>query len=136
MLPDSSVLSSIVRCVRGLGVVGVAICLVSACGENRRELYMQGMNIEGDAERGVCKLIYDSTAQAHVLDGDQVQSCLQRTEDALALYERAAALGLKEADFVRTHEKALERKKNLEMMLRAVREMERPEYKPPSLPKD
>ncbi|MGB1276392.1 MAG: hypothetical protein ACPG77_11650 [Nannocystaceae bacterium] len=116
--------------------MAVAIVLLSACGENRRELFNQGMKVEGDAERGVCKLVYDGEAQAHVLDGDQVQSCLQQTEEAIALYERAAALGLKEADFVRTHEKALDRKKDLEMMLRAVREMERPEYKPPALPKD
>ncbi len=110
--------------------------LASACGENKRELYMQGMKVEGEAERGVCKLIYDSDAQAHVLDGDQVLSCLRQTDEALALYERAAALGLADLDFVRTHEKAVARKKNLEMILKNVREMEMPEYEPPKLPAD
>ncbi len=115
-------------------LVSVLCTGLSACGENKRELYMQGMKLEGEAERGVCKLIYDSEVQAHVLDGGQVLACLKQTEEALVLYERAAGLGLKDLDFVRTHEKALERKKNLEMMLKAVREMEMPEYEAPKLP--
>lgn len=95
---------------------------------------MQGMKLEGDAERGPCKLLYDEKEGANVLSGDQVQSCLKMQGDALALYDRAAALGLKDLDFVRTHEQARVRLKRLEGMLRMVREMERPDYRPPAAP--
>lgn len=109
----------------------LVLALVAACGgESRRELYTQGMKIEGDAERGPCKVAYDMEAGANVLDGDQVQGCLKMQEEALALYERAAALGLKDVDFLRTREQAAARVKRLEGMLKMVREMERPEYKP------
>ena len=47
-------------------------------------------------------------------------------DDALALYDRAAGLGLKDADFVQAHEQARGRVARLEGMLKMVREMERP----------
>lgn len=115
-------------------VVVLAALSVPACGESRQEVYMQGMKIEGDAERGPCKLLYDEKEGANVLSGDQVQSCLKMQGEALVLYDRAAALGLKDLDFVRTHEQARVRLKRLEGMLRMVREMERPDYRPPALP--
>jgi hypothetical protein len=55
------------------------------------------MKVEGDAERGPCKLLYDEKEGGGVLSGDQVQSCLKMQSEALALYDRAAALGLKDA---------------------------------------
>jgi hypothetical protein len=105
--------------------VWVLLC-VAGCGESRQALYMEGMKVEGDAERGPCKLIHDKEVGAALLTGDQVQQCLQMQSEALALYDRAAALGLKDVDFVRAHEQARERVKRLEGMLRMVREMERP----------
>ncbi|MBA3548799.1 MAG: hypothetical protein H0T76_20140 [Nannocystis sp.] len=108
--------------------------LVPGCGESRQDIYMAGMKVEGEAERGPCKLLYDKQEGAHVLSGDQVQSCLKMQGEAVALYERAAALGLKSADFVRTHEEAKLRLKRLEGMLKMVREMERPDFREPALP--
>ena len=99
---------------------------VLACGESRQALYMQGMKVEGDAERGPCKLIHDKEVGAALLTGDQVQQCLQMQSEALALYDRAAGLGLKDADFVQAHEQARGRVARLEGMLKMVREMERP----------
>ncbi len=87
---------------------------------------MQGMKVEGEAERGPCKLVHDSQAGAAFLTGDQVQSCLQMQSDALALYDRAAALGLKDADFVKAQTQARARVERLDGMLKMVREMERP----------
>ena len=108
--------------------------LVLGCGESRQDVYTAGMKVEGDAERGPCKLIYDKKEGANILTGDQVQACLKMQGEAVALYERAAALGLKSVDFVRTHEEAKRRFKRLEGMLKMVREMEMPEYKAPVLP--
>lgn len=99
---------------------------VISCGESRQALYMEGMKVEGDAERGPCKLIHDKDAGATLLTGDQVQMCLKMQADALALYDRAAGLGLKDADFVQAHEQARGRVARLEGMLKMVREMERP----------
>ena len=87
---------------------------------------MQGMKVEGEAERGPCKLVHDSQAGAAMLTGDQVQSCWQMQADALAFYDRAAGLGLKDADFVAAHAQAKARVERLEGMLKMVREMERP----------
>lgn len=109
----------------------VSLALLPACGgENRRDLYMQGMKAEGDAERGPCKLMFDQELGSHVLSGDQVQDCLRKQEEALVFYDRAAALGLADGDFVQTHERARERVKKLETLLSNVREMERPEFDP------
>ena len=112
----------------------MVVTLTSGCGESRQDLFTAGMKVEGDAERGPCKLLYDEKEGANVLSGDQVQSCLKMQGEAVALAERAAALGLKSADFVRTHEVAKLRHKRLEGMLKMVREMERPEYPSPALP--
>jgi hypothetical protein len=100
------------------------------CGESRREVFTQGMKAEGDAERGPCKLVYDQQEGAHVLSGDQVQSCLSMQEQAQAFYDKAAAMGLKDLDFVRTRDASLARIKRLEGMLKMVREMEQPDVKP------
>lgn len=104
----------------------LALLFAPACGESRQELYMQGMKVEGEAERGPCKLVHDSQAGATLLTGDQVQSCLRMQADALALYDRAAALGLKDADFVAAYAQAKARVDRLDGMLKMVREMERP----------
>lgn len=118
-----------------LVLAALMVCtLTSGCGESRQDLYMEGMKVEGEAERGPCKLVYDTEKGANILSGDQVQSCLKMQGEALALYDRAAALGLKSVDFVRTHEQARVRLQRLEGMLKMVREMERPDYKAPTLP--
>ena len=104
----------------------LAVMMIPACGESRQELYMQGMKVEGEAERGPCKLVHDPQAGAALLTGDQVQACWQMQADALALYERAAGLGLKDADFVAAHAQAKARVERLDGMLKMVREMERP----------
>ena len=113
-------------------VLTIFAVTVGACGESRQELYMQGMKHEGDAERGPCKLLYDKQAGASLLSGDQVQQCLQMQSEALALYDRAAALGLKDADFVQTHTLARARLERLEGMLQTIRSLERPDLDPPA----
>lgn len=105
-----------------LAAVAVAGCKQ---GPNKRDLYMEGMQIEGDAERGPCKLHYVEGQDAAALSGDQVATCLERTKEALAKYDQAAAAGLDEADFVKTHQKAKERVERLEAMVTQVRKMER-----------
>jgi len=105
---------------------GSLVTLV-ACnqGPSKRDLYMEGLQIEGDAERGPCKLHYAKGQDAASLSGDQLASCLARTEEALAKYDEAARLGLDEADFVTVHARAKERVERLEGMIEQVRKMER-----------
>jgi hypothetical protein len=101
---------------------------LGACGssENKYDVYMKGLQIEGEAERGPCQLTFDGGMRAQTLSGDQVLQCLRRQEEAIAEYERAKAMGMDEdRDFVKTHERALERKQNLESMLKQIRRMER-----------
>jgi hypothetical protein len=94
-------------------------------GETKYDIYLKGAEIEGEAERGVCRLQYTEASQAAPLSGDQVLQCLRETERALELYEKAAAMGYDDADFKRVHARAIERKERLEGMLSMVREMER-----------
>lgn len=101
---------------------------LAACGENRRDVFLRGLEIEGAAERGPCKLQAAEGAGlpqgASAISGDAVAACLKQTEAALEQYQRAAELGLDEPDFVNTYDRAKERKARLESMLKMVRSME------------
>lgn len=103
----------------------------AGCGETKYDVYLKGLEVEGEASRGACKLEYadnsqqGSMASAATLSGDQVASCLKATEDALGFYERAAAMGYRGPEFDQTYERAKARKDRLTSMLRIVRDMER-----------
>jgi len=67
---------------------------LGACGmETANDVYMRGLEVEGDAERNVCRLVFDSAAKAHVLNSGKVKDCLDRNREALDLYEKAAEMG-------------------------------------------
>lgn len=107
-------------------LVGMALALLaSGCGESKYDVYMKGLEIEGEAERGPCKLQYAEGAPQATLSGDQVAWCLKETERALELYDKAASMGYEDAEFQRVHQRAKDRKKRLESMVEMVREMER-----------
>jgi hypothetical protein len=96
-----------------------------ACGENRRDIFQRGLEIEGAAERGPCALQFDEKAKAVSLNGDDIAACLHETERALELYEQARAKGLEsDPEFVRIYEQAKVRKEKLGSMLKQVRLME------------
>ena len=112
--------------MRALAVsLGVLCLLAGGCGKTKYDIYLEGAKIEGDAERGPCKLHYAKDAQAAELTGDNVALCLKETERALALYEQAASMGYDDADFLAAHERAKGRLERLKSMLSMVREMER-----------
>lgn len=98
---------------------------LAGCGENRRDVYAKGLEIEAEAERGACMVHYKKDLGASVINGDIVAECLRMTELALGYFDRAAEMGLQDIDFVEVHERARERKARLEGMLKMVREMER-----------
>ena len=94
-------------------------------GENRRDIFQRGQEIEGAAERGPCALQFDEKAKAVSLSGDNIAACLRETEKALELYEQAKAKGLdSDPEFVRIYEQAKARKEKLGSMLKQVRMME------------
>lgn len=98
--------------------------MLSACGPSSYDVYLEGLQIEGDAERNACRLVYDEKANAHILDSRKVAGCLERNQDALAKYEEAKRLGQEGKDFERSLEDARARVARLESMLRTVRMME------------
>lgn len=101
------------------------LCAVAcARGPSKNDLYMEGLQIEGDAERGPCKLHYQEGQPAALLSGDALTNCLARTKDALGKYDEAARLGLDDPDFVKVHQRAKERVTRIEAMLTQVRKME------------
>lgn len=101
--------------------------MVGGCerGPNKNDLYMEGLQIEGDAERGPCKLHYAEGQDAAAISGGKVATCLSRTEQALAKYDEAAKLGLDDVDFKKVHARAKERVERLEAMVTQIRKMER-----------
>lgn len=123
VMPRAS--SVLLRC--GLLLSGTML-LACRQGPDRRDLYMEGLQIEGDAERGPCKVHYAQGQQAaSALSGDKLASCLARTQEALAKYDQAAELGLDDLDFVKVHQRAKERITRIEAMIEQVRKMERGE---------
>jgi hypothetical protein len=102
----------------------VAVLAAGCAVENKHDIHMQGLQIEREAREGPCRLLYDPSAGTHVLTGDRVQSCLGMVERALVLYDRAAALGLRDYDFTRTHERCMADAERLRNMLKEVRRME------------
>ncbi len=111
--------------VRAPRFLAVLALFAVGCGENKRDVFLKGLEIEGAAERGPCRLHYQSSTQPAALSGDTVQECLELTEQALREYDKAASLGLKDPEFVSVHDRAKERKARLEAMLKTVRMMER-----------
>ncbi len=103
--------------------------LVAACGENRRDVYAKGLEVEAEAERGACRVHYQKEIGASVINGDIISECLRLTELALSYFDKAAEMGLSDIDFVEVHERARDRKARLEGMLKMVREMEREQTK-------
>lgn len=98
---------------------------VGGCGPSSYDLYIEGLKIEGDAERNVCRLVYDEQANAHILSSDKISVCLERNREALEKYEQAERAGQTGKDFQRSLEDARDRVARLESMLRTVRSMER-----------
>lgn len=107
-------------------VLGLALLAGSACNSrNKYDVYMEGLAIEAAAEKGPCKLKLEQGQAMPTLSGDQVQTCLARTEDAIELYEEARELGMNDIDHQRVLARAYERRDNLKDMLKNVRAMER-----------
>jgi hypothetical protein len=113
--------------VRVLTILVVAMGVVAGCGNDRTkyDVYMEGLQLEAAAEAGPCKLHMQEGAPAPVLSGDQIQTCLKRTEEAIALYEEAGRLGMDDVDYQRVYARAVARRENLLGMLKSVRSMER-----------
>lgn len=98
---------------------------VSACNmETANDVYMRGLEVEGDAERNVCRLVFDTAAKAHVLNSGKIKDCLDRNREALDLYEKAGEMGQTGLDFEYKLEDARSRVKKLESMYRTVKMME------------
>lgn len=98
---------------------------VAGCGENRRDVFARGLEIENAAEQGPCKLHYAENAQAATLTGNNVAECLRQTDLAMVEYDKAAALGMaKDPEFVSVYDRAKVRRERLASMLKHVRAME------------
>jgi hypothetical protein len=103
-----------------------ALLGAAACGmQTANDVYLEGLRVEGDAERNVCRLVFDEAAHAHVLDSGKVLDCLERNREALALYEKAADMGQTGLDFRYKLEDARSRVEKLEEMYRMVKLMEK-----------
>lgn len=106
-------------------VLGSLLGSLAGCGESKYDIYMRGLEIEGDAERGPCKLHYAKGEHAARLDRSQLTTCLVETQRAIAEYEKAKTLGYAEGDFTKVYDRAHEREARLEQMIEMVGEMER-----------
>ena len=103
----------------------VVLSTLAGCGESKYDVYMKGLEIEGDAERGPCKLHYAEGEHAARLDRGQLTTCLQETQKAIVQYEKAKEMGYADPDFTRVYERALARRDRLEEIIEMVGQMER-----------
>jgi hypothetical protein len=111
--------------VRTFIVVVVVAAVEMGCGENRRDIFQRGLEIEHAAEKGPCALQFDEKAKAVSLNGDDIAACLRETERAIVEYDKAAAKGLgSDPEFTRIYEQAKLRRDKLGSMLKQVRLME------------
>lgn len=108
-----------------LGFLVAALCSTAGCGETKYDIYMRGLEIEGEAERGPCALTYEKGEHAARLSTGKLTACLLETEKALALYQEAADKGHADADFKKVFARAKDRKKRIEQMIAMVGEMEK-----------
>ena len=105
-----------------------ALLLASAAcekSETKYDIYLRGAQVEGEARRGPCKLMYDEGKATNVISGDQIQTCLARLEEALALFEQALAMAPDDLQFQQSVARVKEHKERLAGMLKVVRGMER-----------
>ncbi len=113
------------RFVRG-SIAALALAVACGGGPTRHDLYMAGMQKEGEAERGPCKLVFDGAAKAQVLSTTRLRACLRLQDEAIALYEQAAAKGMTgDAAFDKTFARAKQRRENLQSMIANLQRMER-----------
>jgi hypothetical protein len=103
----------------------VALVLLGCNGQSKYDVFLEGQKVEGEAERGPCKLQYTSDSPAAVINSEIVKTCLHETEKAIALYEKAHEMGYDDADFHKVYDRAKERRERLESMLKMVGSMER-----------
>ncbi len=103
----------------------LAFFVVACGGPTQYDVFLEGQKIEGEAERGPCKLHYAPDATAAVINSEIVKTCLAETEKAIALYEKAQQMGYSGPDFDRVYERAKERRERLQSMLKMVSTMEK-----------
>ena len=106
--------------------VAAALSLGSGCpSETSYDVFVRAQQLEGDAERSACKLVFDSSRGAHVISSEEVARCLRQNLVALAEYERAGSLGFKGDAYDRALLAARDRVTRLESMVRTVTMLER-----------
>jgi hypothetical protein len=96
----------------------------AGCMESSHDAYINGLQIAGDADRRQCKLVFDESEKAHVLNSAKISDCLEANRKALAEFERARDKGLEGRELELTLEKTRDRISKLESMLRMVKKME------------
>lgn len=106
----------------GLGVLA-ALCL-GACGPNPYDAYLEAMRAQGAAERGTCKLKFDSGLRSHTINSGQITRCIRDMNDVLGLYEKARKAGYQGKDMERAMLKVNEDIRRLTSMKSTVSEME------------
>ena len=92
--------------------------------ETSTDVYLQGLQVEGRAEKQECKLVYDQESGTHVISSERIAACLEKQKEALALYEKAGSMGHEGKDYDRTLAQAQERTAKLESMYKQVKRME------------
>jgi hypothetical protein len=117
--PMARVVPQVVTCT--------VVLLALGCGKSRTkyDVYLEGLQIEGTAERTVCQPGFDAATGTQTLSADRIKDCLREQEAALTLYEEAGRLGMADdPEYQQTLTRAQERRARLNEMLAQVRRME------------
>lgn len=102
--------------------------------ETSYDAFLRAQKMEGEAERGACRLVFDRERGAHVISSEDVARCLRENKRALRAYERAAARGYRGEDYDRIVGNLRDRIERLASMERTVGMLEREQASSPSTP--
>ncbi len=123
--------SALARCLLAAGLSAGPLAGVSGCGgENRHDVYVEALRIEGRAERQQCRLGFDADSHTNVLSSGRAAGCLYELRRAKTMYAKAKTLGYTGRDIDDKIEDLAVKIKRLQTMVEIVSGIERDQLRP------
>ncbi len=101
----------------------LAALLALACKPSGNEAYAEALKLLGEAERGPCKMAFDSNQNMYLVESSKIAECLERTKEGLVKLEEAKSLGLDTREVDNLILKTEDEVRRLESMQRTVLRM-------------
>ncbi len=96
------------------------LALVGACKPSGNEAFAEGLRLLGEAERGPCKIEFDSASGNHMISAASISQCLVKTREGLDKLHEAKQLGVDHReinDLISKTEAEIERLESMRKMV-------------------